>query len=167
MHQRVLSGFVFAALLAGQPMFAADTPVASLEPLYFLSGEWRGTDGEGKSYRILYQLTSGGTTLTETLTPANSPAMTTMYYADGEHIMLTHYCSMNNQPRMRADAYQPGVKVLVFSFLDATNLKSPSDAHMHQVAFDFKDQDHFNQIWVLSKAGKELPKTFTFERTKQ
>lgn len=166
MYQRVVSGLAFAVLLVGQPVFAADAPVASLEPLHFLSGEWRGTDGEGKSYRAVYQLTSGGTSLTETLTPADSPAMTTMYYTDGEHLMLTHYCSMNNQPRMRANAYEPGGKALVFVFLDATNLKSPADAHMHQVAFDFKDHDHFNQVWVLSKAGKELPKTVTFERIK-
>ena len=89
-----------------------------------------------------------------------------MYYTDGEHLMLTHYCSMNNQPRMRANAHEPGGKALVFVFLDATNLKSPSDAHMHQITFDFKNRDHFNQVWVLSKAGKELPKTVTFERIK-
>ena len=166
MYQCVVSGLAFAALLVGQPVFAADAPVASLEPLHFLSGEWRGTDGEGKSYRAAYQLTSGGTSLTETLTPADSPAMTTMYYTDGDHLMLTHYCSMNNQPRMRANAYEAGGKALVFVFVDATNLKSPTDAHMHQLAFDFKDHDHFNQVWVLSKAGKELPKTVAFERIK-
>ena len=166
MYHRVLSGIAFAALLVGQPILADDAPVASLEPLYVLSGEWRGTDGEGKSYRAVYQLTSGGTSLTETLTPSDSPGMATMYYTDGEHLMLTHYCSMNNQPRMRANAHEPGGKALVFVFLDATNLKSPSDAHMHQITFDFKDRDHFNQVWVLSKAGKELPKTVTFERIK-
>ena len=58
MYHRVLSGIAFAALLVGQPILAADAPVASLEPLYVLSGEWRGTDGEGKSYRAVYQLTS-------------------------------------------------------------------------------------------------------------
>lgn len=166
MYERVISGLAFTVLLIGQPVFAADVPVAGLEPLSVLSGEWTGTDGEGKTYRALYRLTSGGTSLTETLTPADSPAMTTMYYTDGEHMMLTHYCSMNNQPRMRANAYDPASKMLVFSFVDATNLKTSSDAHMHQVSFEFKDRDHFNQVWVLSKAGKELPKTFTFERIK-
>ncbi|MDR4471533.1 MAG: hypothetical protein MRJ92_02410 [Nitrospira sp.] len=63
-------------------------------------------DAEGSSYKIA--LGSGGTTLTETLTPPDSPPMTTMYYSDGDQLMLTHYCSLNNQPRMRAAAVKEG-----------------------------------------------------------
>ncbi len=146
--------------------YAADTPDAALTPLKFLIGEWKGTDTEGKAYKAVYQLTSGGTSLTETLTPPDSPPMTTMYYTDGDQLMLTHYCSMNNQPRMRAPAPKEGEKALTFSFVDATNLRSPADPHMHQLTIDQKDHDHFNQTWVLSKAGKDIPKVFSFERVK-
>jgi hypothetical protein len=80
--------------------------------------------------------------------------------------MLTHYCSLNNQPRMRAAAVKDGDKTITFTFVDATNLKNPTDVHMRQLAIEVKDHDHITQTWTLSKAGKDVPKVFTFERVK-
>lgn len=156
-------------LLSSIPSRAADTPDPSLTPLKSLVGEWKGTDGDGKAYKITYAFSSGGTSLTETLTPPDSPPMTTMYYGDGEQLMLTHYCSLNNQPRMRTTWPKEGDKdkPLVFTFVDATNLKNPTDVHMHQLTIEVKDHDHFSQTWILSKAGKDVPKTFVFERVKR
>jgi len=115
---------------------------------------------------MAFTLSSGGTTLTEILTPPDSPPMTTMYYSDGDQLMLTHYCSLDNQPRMRAAAVKDGDKAITFSFVDATNLKNPTDVHMHQLLIEVKDHDHFTETWTLSKAGKDVPKLFTFERVK-
>ncbi|MCS6319348.1 MAG: hypothetical protein H8K05_16545 [Nitrospira sp.] len=146
---------------------ATDTaPDTSLTPLKFLVGEWKGADAEGKGHKISFVLSSGGTSLTETLTPPDSPPMTTIYYSDGDQLMLTHYCSLNNQPRMRAAAVKEGEKTITFAFVDATNLKNPTDVHMRQLAIEVKDHDHFVQTWTLSKAGKDVPKVFTFERVK-
>ena len=92
--------------------------------------------------------------------------MTTLYYSDGDQLMLTHYCSLNNQPRMRAGGVKEGDKTVNFSFVDATNLRHPTDVHMHQLTIDVKDHDHFTQTWILSKAGKDVPKVFVFERVK-
>lgn len=155
--------FFFLAPLVAQ---AADIPDTSLSPLKFLVGEWKGTDADGKVHKIAFTLSSGGTTLTETLTPPDSPPMTTMYYSDGDQLMLTHYCSLNNQPRMRAAGIKDGDKTITFAFVDATNLKNPTDVHMHQLSIEVKDHDHFTQTWTLSKAGKDVPKVFTFERVK-
>ncbi|MFO0765786.1 MAG: hypothetical protein U0231_03135 [Nitrospiraceae bacterium] len=96
-----------------------------LTPLKPLVGEWKGADADGKSYRVVYQLTSGGTSLTETLTTPDSPPMTTMYYTDGDQLMLTHYCSLNNQPH-EGDQPEEGDKTVAFAFVDATNLKNPA-----------------------------------------
>ena len=153
-------------LLSSISSQAAETPDTSLTPLKFLVGEWKGTDAEGKAYKITYAVSSGGTTLTETLISPDSPPMTTMYYSDGDQLMLTHYCSLNNQPRMRAGGIKDGDKTITFAFVDATNLQHPTDVHMRQLSVDIKDHDHFNQTWILSKAGKDVPKVFTFERVK-
>ena len=153
-------------LLSSISSHAADTPHTSLAPLKFLVGDWKGTDAEGKAYTTTYALSSGGTSLAETFTPPDSPPMTTMYYSDGDQLMLTHYCSLNNQPRMRAGAVKEGDKSVTFAFVDATNLKNPTDVHMHQLSIEVKDHDHFTQTWTLSKAGKDVPKVFTFERVK-
>lgn len=159
---RLLS--VLVLLLSSISSQAADPPDTSLSPLKFLVGDWKGTDAEGKAHTITYAVSSGGTTLTETLTPPDSPPMTTIYYSDGDHLMLTHYCSLNNQPRMRAGGIKDGDKIIAFTFVDATNLKNPTDVHMRQLSVDIKDHDHFSQTWTLSKAGKDVPKVFTFER---
>ncbi len=162
---RTLYGLFFLLLI---PLVtqAADMPDTSLTPLKFLAGEWKGADADGKAHKIAFALSSGGTTLTEILTPPDSPPMTTMYYSDGDQLMLTHYCSLDNQPRMRAAAIKDGEKTIVFSFVDATNLKNPTDVHMHQLSIEVKDHDHFTQTWTLSKAGKDVPKVFAFERVK-
>ena len=158
--------YVLMFLLSWSPSEGADAPDTSLAPLKFLVGEWKGTDADGKTYKSTYALSSGGTTLAETLTPPDSPPMTTMYYSDGDQLMLTHYCSLNNQPRMRAGGVKDGDRIITFSFVDATNLKNPTDVHMRQLSLEVKDHDHFTQTWTLSKAGKDVPKVFTFERVK-
>ena len=158
---------ILALFLAPLSASATDTtPDTSLAPLKFLAGEWKGTDAEGKPHKVAFALSSGGTTLTETLTPPDSPPMTTMYYSDGDQLMLTHYCSLNNQPRLRAAAVKEGDKSITFAFVDVTNLKNPTDVHMRQLVIDVKDHDHITQTWTLSKAGKDIPKIFSFERVK-
>ena len=69
---RSLCGLVLLFLpLSSQ---AADIPDTSLTPLKFLVGEWKGVDAEGKVHKSVYALSSGGTVLTETLTPPRQPA---------------------------------------------------------------------------------------------
>lgn len=113
-----------------------------------------------------YQWTGAGTSLVETMTKAQKPMMMTIYHADKGSLMLTHYCKLGNQPRMRADMPEGAAKTLSFNFVDVTNLANPTDAHMHKVSFTFQDQDHFTQEWMLSKDGKELPHRFEFARVK-
>ncbi len=55
---------------------------------------------DGKTGQVSYRLVSGGTALEETLQPPDEPSMLTLYSADGARVALTHFCPMNNQPRM-------------------------------------------------------------------
>jgi hypothetical protein len=113
-----------------------------------------------------YQWASGGTSLVETLTMAEKPTMTTMYHADMGEFMLTHYYALGNQPRMRAAMPKGDAKTLAFNFVAATNLATRTDAHMHNMSFGFRDQNHFSQEWVLGKDGKELPHRLEFALVK-
>ena len=159
--------FVIGVITLSTQLSLAESKTSTgLEPLKFLVGDWQGKGSDGKLVRASYQLTSGDTSLLETITPAQEPSMTTLYHVDGRHLMLTHYCSLGNQPRMIADLPRGEVKTLRFAFLDATNLESPTSPHMHKVTFTVQDKDHFAQEWVLSKDGKEMPMVFTFERKK-
>lgn len=90
---------------------------------------------------------------------------TTVYHPDGGEVMLTHYCTMGNQPRMRTSG-PASANQLTFAYVDATNMRTPDDAHMHGVRFTFVDHDHFTQEWTMMKDGKTMPATMHFERTK-
>jgi hypothetical protein len=137
-----------------------------LDPLALLVDEWQGKDPEGEPMTASYQWASGGTSLVETLTMAEEPTMTTMYHADKGEFMLTHYCALGNQSRMRAAIPKGDAKTLAFNFVDATNLATRTDAHMHNMSLSFQDPDHFSQGWVLSKDGKELPHRLEFAHVK-
>lgn len=165
-RQYIMIAALVGLILAAALVRAELKDVSGVETLTSLVGEWQGNGPEGEPVRVSYQLTSGGATLMETFAHANKPAMVTMYYLAGKDLMLTHYCSLRNQPRMRATLPAGQATQLTFSFVDATNLASPSEAHMHRVAFTFQDADHFTQEWTLSKEGKELPHRFTLERTR-
>src|SRR5271169_895257 len=69
-----------------------------------LVGTWKGKDDEGKPVTASYKIVSGGSSLMESLEMREHPdAMITMYHLNGSKLMMTHYCSMGNQPRMRMD----------------------------------------------------------------
>ena len=157
---------LFAVLIPLQAAQADNPTPHDFGPLASLIGEWQGKDPEGKPVTASYQWTSGGTSLVETMTKAQKPVMMTMYHTDKGGLMLTHYCKLGNQPRMRADGPESDGKTLAFTFVDITNLAQPTDPHMHKVSFIFQDQDHFTQEWMLSKDGKELPHRFEFTRAK-
>ena len=157
-----LASLILAALLSAA---AAPSHDPMLQPLAFLVGEWRATQA-GREVKAAYRFTSGGTSLMETLTIAGKPEMVTMYHADGKALALTHFCSMGNQPRMRAKPYHDGDTTMSFFFVNATNLSKQADAHMRQVTFTFKDRDHVVQTWIMSEDGKETPTAFKFERVR-
>jgi hypothetical protein len=160
----VLVGLTITVVHAGPEMKPASS--AGLEPLKFLIGTWEGKATDGKPVRVTYELTSGGSAIEETIVKDKDPNMKTLYHVDGNRLMLTHYCSLGNQPRMAADIPKGEFKKLQFAFVDASNLASPNDPHMHTVAFNVQDRDHMTQDWVLSQDGKEMTHTFTLQRKK-
>ena len=152
------------ALMAGFSA-AGDKTAPELERLKQLVGSWKAVDPEGKAVAITYKLASSDNSLMETLdTEGKKQSMVTMYHLDNDKVMMTHYCSLGNQPRMRVDKSNKDPNKLSFKFVDGTNLKSKDDMHMHRLVFTFKDKDHFTQEWFLRDKGKESPVVFNFER---
>jgi hypothetical protein len=107
----------------------------------------------GKAH-FSFELIAGGTALVERTTFDKMPAMETVYYPDGNRLLLTHYCMLGNQPRMQAQAYNPETGELKFEFLDATNLDSPLAGHMHNATFHFVDDNHLVAEWQFFEDGK-------------
>ncbi|MBI4548724.1 MAG: hypothetical protein HY707_12130 [Ignavibacteriae bacterium] len=141
---------------------------AGFEKLKSLAGTWKGKDQEGKPITLTYKVVSAGSSIMETLDVGeNQEAMITMYHLDGDRLTMTHYCSLGNQPRMRAEKTAKDSKTLKFSFVDATNMSSPKDSHMHNLVITIKDEDHFAQEWTMWKDDKaDHSATFDFARVK-
>ncbi len=154
-------------LVAGEHPEAAKSSPA-FDKLKALAGTWKGKDEEGKVVGVSYKVVSSGSSVMESLEMEDHPdMMITMYNLDGSKVMMTHYCSMGNQPRMRASGLSKDGNTLTFKFVDATNMASKNDAHMHNLALTFKDNDHFTQEWtMMMEGGKEHHAVFEFERAK-
>jgi hypothetical protein len=140
---------------------------AGFDKLKSLAGKWLGKDPEGQSMNVSYQVVSGGSVVIETLGGEKEPAMITVYHLDGDKIMVTHYCSIGNQPRMRAEVPQGDIRSLSFKFVDVTNLANHSTSHMQSLTLTFPDKDHLTQVWTYSENGKDMQTTFNLERKKQ
>ncbi|HUL43107.1 MAG TPA: hypothetical protein VLY03_02005 [Bacteroidota bacterium] len=153
--------FIAGYAVAGDSPQTATTP--QFDRLKSLVGNWEGKTDDGKPVNVSYKLVSSGSALMETLNSyEHVDAMITMYHLNGTKLMMTHYCSAGNQPRMRAEKSSAGGNEIVFKFIDATNLASPKDMHMSKLVVRFKDKNHFTQVWTMSKDGKEA-ETSTFE----
>ena len=140
---------------------------ASFEQIKSLLGEWEGELHDGKGARVTYKLVSSGTALMETMNPSEAEDMITLYYPDGDRLMLTHYCASNNQPRMRTEAGSSDPKQLVFTYVDATNLAASREGVMTGLTVTFVDADHFTQTWTWMDKVGGTPTAATFQYTRK
>ena len=148
------------ALMSSQ-LRAADA-AGQFEKMKSLVGEWQGQKADGKPVTITYELVSNGSALMERLVPEGEANMITMYHLDGAHLLMTHYCSAMNQPRMRSEGGADNV--ISFAFLDATNLAKPTDGHMQKLVVTFKDENHITQAWTFRQGDQEHIMNFELSR---
>jgi hypothetical protein len=171
-----LTAFVFPAFavssFADQPggqdehHMSPITGSKELEKLKTLSGTWQGTTmmgGKETPVTVTYETSSNGSVVVETLFPGTPHEMVSVYYDDNGKLSMTHYCAMYNQPHMTLDKSSDTEIDLVFA--SGTNLDPAKDAYMHDVSFEFKDNNSMVQEWTSFENGKEKEvATFTFTR---
>jgi hypothetical protein len=164
MTRRILSGgLMLLALTAGayadgkggataQPTAAH----AGLERMKKLAGTWveAGKDGKPTDKVVsVVKVIGGGAVVHETLFPGQPHEMVSVYLVDGGDLVMTHYCALGNQPRMKADPKSPAGK-LRFEFAGGTNLDPAKDKHMHEGTITFVDDDHIEWSGVAWEGGK-------------
>jgi len=162
MRTPILLVLAFVMTLASLPATAGEGDAATaFDRLKPLVGTWEGKGPDGSTATVTYRLVSNGTALMEEL---SVEGMVTMYYPDGDAVMLTHYCAGNNQPRMRAVRPKAGDPSLKFAFQDITNLADPEAEYMSDVTLTFLDANHFRQEWTSVKAGQRNVMTVDWAR---
>jgi len=138
---------------------------AAIERMKSLLGTWKGKDQHGNRVDVTYAMVADSTAMMESLDVGGTKeSMVTVYTLDGGNTVLTHYCSMGNQPRMRLDASESSDDALVFRYVDATNVKSERDPRMHDLTLRFRDRNHFSQEWFLRIEGKSTSAVYEFDR---
>ena len=81
--------------------------------------------------------------------------MATLFFLDGERLLLTHYCEAGNQPTLVASSSAPDGSSVTFTFLSGTGMRSRDDGHMDKVVVRFIDGAHFSSQWTWYQDGKE------------
>jgi len=158
--KRIASCFVLLLIVSYTVAAAPDTPASHFDQLKKLAGAWEGKTTEGKPVSMTLQVVSDGSALMEL---DEGEKMVTMYHPDNDRLLMTHYCSAHNQPRMQAEV-SPDGKRFTFNFLDATNLAKPDAGHMHRMILTIEDANHMTQQWFFLDGTKELTETFKFVR---
>ncbi len=143
-------------------MAAVKTPT-SFDPLKALVGEWREVGKGDKGTVVSYELVAGGSALIERMDPGTEHSMVTVYYPNGDKVMMTHYCAEGNQPRMRGEG---NAKSMKFTMIDVTNLPTPKSPHMDGLTLTFTDKDHLVQEWSHKDGDTVVTFRFDLERKK-
>jgi hypothetical protein len=167
---------IFAAAMWGTNAWAADKAAAStqcpmptacpappplsplLERFRTLQGDWEGAptehqDGMPDKYTVNYRTTSGGSAVVETWFPGTDHEMVSVYYADGDKIVMTHYCILGNQPMMTAKPSGDGA-TLEFVCHGGGNLADENVPHMDGATYRFIDNDHMEISGTMSGQKK-------------
>jgi len=143
----------FAVVTLCGTAVAADVSAARFDKLKAMAGDWTMSGGDG-AVAASYKVTGAGSAVVETLFPGSAQEMVTIYTMNKGDIVLTHYCSMGNQPRMRS-AKGGDAAAIAFRFDGGDNVAAGKDAHMHDLEVSFVDADHVKAAWHLDSGGKE------------
>jgi hypothetical protein len=128
---------------------------AGFEKMKSLAGTWVAVDKDGKptdQVASIIKVTAGGSAVHETLFPGQPHEMVSIYTVDGPDLVMTHYCVLGNQPRMKADPKSaPGQ--ICFRFAGGSNLDPKKDKHMHAATLTIVDDGHIEIAGVGWEGG--------------
>jgi len=136
----------------------------AFELMKTLAGSWEGTI-MGMSTQITIRVTSSGNAILHEATGTGRPDNPiTMFYVDGDRLLLTHYCDAGNRPRM-VGKISPDGKTVEFDFLDVAG--STQRGMMNHMVFTMIDANHHSEAATYMLPGnKPMAGQFVLTRTK-
>ncbi len=154
----VLALTLSAGVSRAQPVAVSTEPTpssldapATFARLKGLVGEWKGSWEPGSEpTTVTYSLTGNGSVLREDYRIGET-TMSTVYHMDGDELMLTHYCSIGNQPRMRAQSVSADGEI-IFDFFDITN--HDTGGYSKRLALRLVDDDRVSVAYTGSRTGR-------------
>jgi hypothetical protein len=138
----------------------------SFDTMKTLAGNWEGRVSvappqpewsDNTPLHISLRVTSRGNALVHEMQEAATPLdptrydhPVTMFYLDGDRLLLTHYCDAGNRPRM-AGRVSPDGKKVEFEFLDLSG--GNEYGHMYHAVFTPIDANHHLEDWTYMMPG--------------
>ncbi len=158
---------VGAVLILGPGLVMADKDMAAsqqatspeFEKMKSLVGDWTGRAKMGclsdQDLRVNYKLTAGGNAVLETIAPGTTKEMTTVYHLENGKLVMTHYCTMGNCPKMTLK--KSSDNELSFEMKGKDGIGSLKEPHMHALDIVWKDPNHISASWIMYTDGKANP----------
>lgn len=152
-----------------EPIHDPAAAAAAFDTLKSLAGKWRGegiAGNERSSVDLQYEVVSAGTAVMERLFVGTPHEMITMYHRDGDRLVLTHYCSVGNQPSMELLGWTASPEtVMSFGFTGASNWPSTDSLVMHDARLVLTGNQQLSTTWSAWNHGKlDHSANFTFSR---
>src|SRR5260370_25787485 len=99
---------------------------------------------------------AAGSAVVHTYAAGTPGEMETVFHMDGDKLLLTHYCALQNAPVLRfVKSDKPGE--LKFVFEGGTNFDPKVDAHLHESTFQIMDKDTIEQRSTVFANGQASP----------
>jgi hypothetical protein len=153
-----LAAAVLGLALAAPSSPAADAlpdAKAAFERLKALAGDWEGkVPGYEGNHSVQYRVTSAGNTVIESLFAGAPHEMVSVYFLEGADLVMTHYCSGANQPRLRLDRGASSADELRFAFDGGTNFDPAKDVHVHAGRIRIVDGERLDEEWEFFGNGQ-------------
>jgi len=156
-----------ASLLAACATFGVSGPPsdearAMLAAVNGLAGDWEGNYG-GQTVVTRFEPSSHGSAVREILFAGSPEEMTNVYHLDGPSLLMTHYCAMGTQPRLRARSLEGGR--IEFALDSVTNRASADEPIMAGLVLELVDRDHLVEHWHnTGEDPSHPPADFRFTR---
>lgn len=127
-----------------------------LDRMKSLEGEWQKIDEHGVAQTTnVFKVTSNGSAVREIMFPNTDHEMINLYHMDGPDLVLTHYCAMGNQPRMKAAAGNG--RIIEFKIDSVGNWAGPAQLYMGAMRLEITDENHIAEHWTHFENDKAAP----------
>lgn len=129
-----------------------------------LAGDWQagtghehgGSAASNPDSTLTFRTKAAGSAVVQTTRLGQPGEMESVFHMDGDRLLLTHYCALQNAPVLEFQkSTKPGE--IKFVFKGGTNFDPKVDAHFHEGTFHVKDKDTVEQTFTVFANGKATP----------
>lgn len=146
------SGKTKQSACAGMPPYKGS---AGFERMKQLVGKWSAESPMMGKMNTEFRIIAGDSVIEERFAAGTPMEMLSTYHDVNGQLMMTHYCMLRNQPRMKL--IKSTADSLTFDLVPTPGLNPAKDKHMHGATYTFLDANHFKLEGVSWDNGKSCP----------